>query len=491
MVNAETSPSRRAVLTGVIGALAGAACNSHRATATEQAGNTVSASSRRIRPLSQFGIDRFATRDQWASLARAFEAASAEGFDLVADPGANYRHDGALLLNGVSLDGQGCTLTALSDGPQVLHCIGRGWRVANLRVMGAARARTAASESNGLMIGDGTRPATDFVLENVTIDAVAPRHGTGGAGFMFDNASNGRIARITVRHSLADGIHITNGSHHLRFEQTLSEATGDDGFAVVSYVPQQRICHHISLTGGISRASRARGFTVAGGRDIVLTRVRAERSAAAGMYFYGEDSWNTYGVARCQLIDAVALGCSTGDGLPAGFSNGAIIVGGRDGVDSVGGEQVLRAAADCVIRNPTVQGAGAACTAAISLHQFAVRPHVQGGWFRDIGATGSAITPGGIEIGGRDVVVENTRMTDIAGLAVGVTRSASGRCLISGLRVNGSRLSGHGADSFIYVDQAKSLGQMEVHNSVFSRGPGRLAIEAIPDRMRSIGNRVG
>lgn len=497
MIDGDARLSRRAVLAGIAGALGTVGCDDGGAqargsgAARSPAGSVPAAPERRVRPLSDFGVDRLATRDQWTVLKRAFEAAAAEGFDLVADPDANYRHDGALMLDGVSLDGHGCTFTALSDGPRVLRCVGTGWRVANLRLLGAARVRTSSSDRNGIMIGDDNSPASDFVLENVTVDAVGPGRGVSGAGFMFNRASRGRIVRPTVRHSLADGIHITNGSHELVFERSLSENTGDDGFAVVSYVPQGRICHHIRLTGGISRDSLGRGFSVVGGRDIVMERPNAERSAAAGVYLYGEGGWNTYGVARCQVADALVVGCSTGRGQAPGFSNAAIIIGGREGADSVDGERLARGAADCVVANPVVRGAGPACTAAISTHEYALQPRILGAQLHDIVSTNPFLPASGIEIGGRDVVVERPQMTNIAGLAIAVTRTASGNCLVSDPRVAGSRLKGTGADSFIYVDQAKALQRIEIRNGTFTRGPRRLGIEALPDRLRLVGNKVG
>ena len=261
--------SRRSVVAGLGASLvAGTACHG------QIGGNVTTATAtnggRDSRPLSSFGLDRFSNGDQWSRLKRAVEAAHAEGFDLTADPDANYRHDGPLTLNGVSFDGRGCTLTALSDGPQALRCVGSGFRIANVRLLGAAASRGPDNWGNGIWIGDDDEPATDFVIEDVSTGQVAPGRGFAGTGFMFNNAHRGRIARPIVRHSLSDGIHVTNGSSELAFDRPLSENTGDDGFAIVSYVNHGRVCRHIHVVDGISRDSLARGFTVSGGRDIIL-----------------------------------------------------------------------------------------------------------------------------------------------------------------------------------------------------------------------------
>ncbi|WP_156361137.1 hypothetical protein [Sphingomonas sp. Leaf257] len=443
-------------------------------------------------PLSRFGVDRFSIRDQWPALRRAFEAAHAEGFDLIADPDASYRHDGELMLDGVSLEGGGCNFVALSDGPQVLRCIGSGWRVANLRLLGAARTRTSANEGNGIMIGDGdARSANGFILENVTVEAVGAGRGVAAAGMMFSNASNGRIIRPIVRHSMADGIHVTNGSHDLVFDRSLCEYTGDDGFAVVSYRAQGRLCHTITVNDGVSRASAARGCSVVGGRDVVYRRFTAEGSSAAGAYFYGEDAYDTFGAYRCHLIDPIVRQCATGSRQAPGFSNAAIILGGRDGSDMVDGLRIPRGASDCVVINPVVEGAGAACTAGISTHQYAIRPRITGGRLSNLISLNGSLRANGVEIGGCDVTISDIHMNNIAGLAIVVLKTASGTCLVDRPDVIGSLKQPGAINSFVYADPAPALQRMTVRSGRFAKGPSKFAIDLLPaNRLHLIGNKI-
>lgn len=484
-------PSRRHVVGGIAGTLfATAACQARTPQAQPEGGQADR--SRPVRSLSQFGIDRFSQRDQWTRLKQAFEAAHHDGFDLRGDPEAYYRHDGALSLDGVSFDGQGCTLAALSDGGQVLRCVGSNFRIANVRLLGAATARTSDDWHNGIWVGDGGgQPASDFVIENVTVDAVAPGRGVAAAGFMFNNAHRGRILRPVVRRSFADGIHVTNGSTNLWFDSPLSESTGDDGFAVVSYVRQRHICRNIRAVNGISRDSAARGFAIVGGVDVIYDRPRIERSAAAGVYLYGEEAFDTYGVARCRVHAPVIRDCVTGRKLPAGFSQGAITIGGRTGEDLVDGLRVARGAADCLISDPVVEGVGPACRAAVVTHQFAIRPRITGARLGNIISDNPALQPNGIDIGGRDVTVERPQMRDIAGIAIVVTATASGRCTIVAPRVDGSRLRGGPVDSVIYAEQAPALQTLEVRDGVFARGPRQLSVSLLPPgKLRLAGNRV-
>ena len=471
------SQTRRTVLAGLASAGLTIACDEARENGKAMAPAPV--------PLSHYGVDRFAIRDQTAGLRGAFEAAAHDGHSLTGDPDAVYRHDGRLLLQGVSFDGQGCTLMPLSDGPQVLQCRGAGWRLANLRVLGAATRRSSDNGLNGVWIGgDEPEAAADFIVDNIRIDGVGPTHGIGTAGIMFSHARNGRLSRATVRASHADGIHITAGSHHLLVEQALVEDSGDDSFAVVSYREQGAICHDIRIRDGVSRRSAARGMAVVGGEDITFERVSVQQSSAAGVYLYSESSFDTYGVARVQVIDAALTGCVTGVGLPDGFSNAAIIVGGREGADPIRGETLLRGATDCRIVRGAVAGAGAACTAAISTHAFAIRPRIDGTTIHGEPSPSRGHNPAGIEIGGRDVAISNVAMTGVAGLAMIVLPTAAGDCQVERVTVAGSSLVPGPIASYVYTQAAPALRHLSISDCSFAGGPGQVTSGALaPGRL--------
>lgn len=480
--------SRRHVVSG-LAALAVTACRG-------DAGASPSGALEKLRPvrrLSQFGIDQFSNRDQWARFKQTFEAAHHDGFNLLGHPEAQYHHDGPLLLNGVSFDGQDCAFVALSNGHQALRCVGSNFRIANLRLLGAAQSRSSDDWENGFWVGgdlDGYS-ASDFVIENVSVDRAAPGRGVAAAGFMFNDAHRGRILRPTVRHSFADGIHVTNGCSDLLFHQPVSEATGDDGFAVVSYVKHKRICRNIRTVEGASRDSAARGFAIVGGLDVIYERPLIERSSAAGVYLFSEETYNTLGVSRCSVISPVVRGCVTGRKLPPGFNQGAITIGGRIGEDLVDGARIARAAVDCEIRNAVVEGVGPACRAAIITEQFAVRPHIIGAKLNNIVSSNASLHANGIDIGGRDVTIENAHMTNVAGLPIVVTRTASGRCTVDAPHVDGSRTRGGPVDSAIYADNASGLTELVVRDGVFTRGPKRLSVSLVPDaKLRLINNKI-
>ena len=478
---------RRAVALIGGSALAAVGCGRDDARAT-QAGPQPAATGRVV-TLSQLGVDRFSGRDQWKALSAAFATAAGDGLTILGDGDARYRHDGLLLLDGVSFDGRGCTLVALSNGPQAIKCIGRNWRIANFTHLGGADRRSSENDTNGLWVGDGMHHrAEDFMIDNVTIGSAAPGRGFAGAGYMLNEAYRGRITGAVVRDTLADGIHVTNRSSDLMFVRPLSERTGDDGFAVVSYRSQGRLCRNIHVTDGRCVEPVGRGFAVVGGLDVTYERIRVLRSSAAGAYLYGEGSYDTFGVENCRILGAHLTDCSTGRGLPADFSNAALIIGGRDGSDTVDGRQVTRGAADCLVRDPVIEGAGAACTAAISLHEHAVRPTIAGGTLRDIRANGSR-RPNGIEIAGRDITVTRPTMTDIAGLPITVLGTASGACTVTAPVVDGADTGSF--NTFCYIEAAPRLTRMTIERGRFGRGPQRLAVSMLPaGRLRLTGNQV-
>lgn len=473
--------SRRQVIAGLATSLVSAtACHGQ---------TTTSFARRPTRSLSSLGIDRFATRDQQTVIQRAFDAAHEGGFDLVADPDANYHHDGPLTLAGVSFDGRGCTFTPMSDGPQAFRGSGRDFRIANLRLLGSATTRLPDDWHNGLWIGEEGRPAQNFTIENVTVDSVGPGRGVATAGFMFSNAFNGRIIRPVVRHSLADGIHCTYGSSNLLFDHPLSESTGDDGFAVVSYRRHGRISRNIRVINGISRDSAARGFSVVGGLDITYERPVAERASAAGIYLFGESSYDTYGVARARVIAPVVRGCVTGRQLPPDFNQGAITIGGREGEDQIDGERVARGAVDCVISDAVIEGAGARCWAGVLIEEHAVRPRISRATMSNIvPPTGSTLQSFGLHLGGRDMVIDRPRLTRIGGIAVVVTRTASGQCIVTAPQVNGSSVKGGPVDSVIYAENAPHLTRLIVRDGVFSNGPRRAAVVVLPESKVQLSN---
>ena len=138
--------------------------------------------------------------------------------------------------------------------------------------------------------------ATNFCVDHVTVKGAAS-----GGIFNYGGSGTAEVpARITnnkVSGTLADGIHNTNGAHHVLIEGNVNRATGDDLIAVVSYESNPEPCHDIVITHNtVGENNWARGITVVGGHDVSILENTISASKAAGIYICAEDSYHTSGV---------------------------------------------------------------------------------------------------------------------------------------------------------------------------------------------------
>ena len=70
-------------------------------------------------------------------------------------------------------------------------------------------------------------------------DALSDITITGSASIgVFIAGSGFRLDRVVVRDSRANGIHMSAGASDGQVNNSTTERTGDDGFAVVSYTPE-------------------------------------------------------------------------------------------------------------------------------------------------------------------------------------------------------------------------------------------------------------
>ena len=170
---------------------------------------------------------------------------------------------------------------------------GDGVSVSKVKLTGtAAPGRQAAWENTKITIID----ATNFVIDGVTIDgAPAASIQTG------PNTSRGRITNNTIRNSLSDSIHMTDGASYITVENNTIENSGDDGIAVVSYGENPVAVNNITARNNIVRNNKGgRGMTVVGGRTVLYENNYIEGNPSwACMYFAQESSyatWNVVGV---------------------------------------------------------------------------------------------------------------------------------------------------------------------------------------------------
>jgi len=236
------------------------------------------------------------------------------GETLTLAPGT-YQHSGVLRLGvaGAQLDGNGATLQATNDATSAVEILADNVTVSNLNLTAPLSGRRyAADEQQRLLVrGNGA------TVNDVSIT------GSAAAGVLISGASGFTLDRVTVRNTRADGIHMTNGANDGRVINAVTEATGDDGVAVVSYGTEPQ-CHDIVIESPrVNGTNYGRGISVVGGQNISYRNIAVSQSYAAGVYIADEGSpWNTASVSDVEVLGGTVSGAN----VSTNVQNGAVLV---------------------------------------------------------------------------------------------------------------------------------------------------------------------
>ena len=158
--------------------------------------------------------------------------------------------------------------------------------------VGARNSRLGNAEAAGLEF----ERASGFTItaDALTIEGVAQ------VGiFSYRGSHDGVVAgKITAINTGADSFHVTDGSYNLDFRATLlSVGSGDDGFAVVSYLSNGVRVRNVHWHDVTVRNQRwGRGISVVGGEGVTVDHGDVDGSAGAGVYIAAEPQYNTFGV---------------------------------------------------------------------------------------------------------------------------------------------------------------------------------------------------
>lgn len=243
--------------------------------------------------------------DATATLQAKFDALR-PGDTLVLD--GSYSHAGVLVIRvpNVTIDGNGQTLTATNDATSAVQVRADGVTIHDLNLSAPIGGpRYAAPEQDKLLVN-----ADGVALRDITIN------GSAATGVFIYDSANFRLDRITVRDSRADGIHMTDGSNNGVVNDVVTERTGDDGVAVISYTnrntPFSGVCHDIQINSPtVNGTTFGRGISVGGGENITYRNVRVSDTWGAGVYVTTEgDPFYTQSTRGVQILGGTVTGAN-------------------------------------------------------------------------------------------------------------------------------------------------------------------------------------
>jgi Right handed beta helix region len=203
------------------------------------------------------------------------------GETLTLQPGT-YQHSEIIYIRvpGVRINGNGATLQATNDATSGVWIVADNVSVSNLKLTAPLSGpRYYGTDQHKIVVG-----ANGVTLSDITI--------TGSASIgVYIAGSNFRLDRVTIRDTRADGIEISAGASNGQVNNSTTERTGDDGFAVVTYTEQllgyhTEPCRNIIINSPVVNGTTGggRGILVQGGENIVIHNIRVSQTSLAGVY---------------------------------------------------------------------------------------------------------------------------------------------------------------------------------------------------------------
>lgn len=131
----------------------------------------------------------------------------------------------------------------------------------------------------------------------------------------------------TVLNTKADAIHSTGASAYGAIYNNITDANGDDGIAVVSYLNDSGKSHHIRIfNNSILGNYHGRGIAIVGGSNISIINNHIKETSVAGILLASEYHYNTYGTNEIIVSsNSVINACQNKDN-----THPAILIYGRE-----------------------------------------------------------------------------------------------------------------------------------------------------------------
>lgn len=262
--------------------------------------------------------------DDTAALQQALDGLSGgDGLELPA--GHTFVHSGVLQVRtpGVTITGGG-TLLATDEQASALEVAADRVTVSGVTVATAHTSeRWAAPQQTGIWLNEHS----DVTLTDVTVD------GSGSAGVFVQGTQHFTLIRVTVRDTRSDGIHMTDGARYGVVTDALTENTGDDGVAVVTYLSDGAQAGDIEIVSPhVHGQTHGRGVSVVGGTNVRITDVDVRDSAGAGIYVACER-----GEFRTYVPSEVTVSGGTIDGANQDrmVDHGSVLIYNGQGQDAL------------------------------------------------------------------------------------------------------------------------------------------------------------
>jgi hypothetical protein len=235
------------------------------------------------------------------------------GETLTLEP-VTYQHSGIIYIRvpGVVIHGNGATLQATNDPTSGVWIVADNVSVSNLYLTAPLSGpRYYETDQHQIVVsGDGAK------LSDITIT------GSASAG-VYIAGSNFRVDRVTVRDTRADGIDVTGGASNGEVNDSTTERTGDDGFAVVSYIHDPEPCRNIVINSPVVNGAgsdnvAARGVLVQGGENIVVRNIKVSQTSLAGVYISSTGDYQTRSTDRVEVSGGSVIRGNTSPTVPMG-----------------------------------------------------------------------------------------------------------------------------------------------------------------------------
>jgi hypothetical protein len=315
--------------------LAGAAAAAPQAACLDLPALPSAPPSQGVLKVTDFGAKGRDEADDTVAIQRAIDALQ-PGQWLVFPPG-RYLHRAALVVRqrGVTLWGAGATLHATEPQSQAVVLAEDGISLFHFTLTAVTDQRGAVPEQARIAVwrrDHADQPVRGVTVRENRILAAGPpgsdlANGASASGIFLYRAVDFLVAGNRIERTLADGIHVTGGSHDGRVLRNTVRETGDDMIGMVSYLGDGSFTRNTAaeLAGTLARRTEAqlvhdvlvadndvaglywgRGISVVGGRDITILRNHiAESTRAAAVYLAREGNYVTFGVHNVRVQDNV------------------------------------------------------------------------------------------------------------------------------------------------------------------------------------------